>query len=268
MKKLTRYKNIINKSKSVGSKPTSYDLFVNSLPKELDYYKNKDNYRLEAAWKAYGKPSNLYEAYFNGLVDVIGDKAIMPSIGYDEETGNYEYLNVGKENDSVNKDIRVWENETIPFVKELKNGGYIRTFDEEQNCWMYTKNAQPIEENVEENVEAFKQGGNIIPEGALHARKNNMEEAEEGLVTPKGIPVVTADGKEQVAEVEKEEITFSKPVTEKLEDLYKKFYDESTSEEEKNELAIKCGKFITKEILFNTDDRVGLIEKIKKQEGL
>jgi len=36
---------------------------------------------------------------------------------------------------------------------------------------------------------------NVIPEGALHARKNNMEGAGEDF-TAKGIPVMTADGKE------------------------------------------------------------------------
>jgi hypothetical protein len=34
---------------------------------------------------------------------------------------------------------------------------------------------------------------NLIPEGALHARKNNMELAKEGGVTSKGIPVVSTD---------------------------------------------------------------------------
>jgi hypothetical protein len=37
---------------------------------------------------------------------------------------------------------------------------------------------------------------NVIPEGALHARKNNMELAEEGEVTHKGIPVVDNDGEQ------------------------------------------------------------------------
>jgi len=55
----------------------------------------------------------------------------MPSIGYNEETDSYEYLNKGKDNDIVNKDIHVWDNDVIPFVKELKQGGYVRTFDEE-----------------------------------------------------------------------------------------------------------------------------------------
>jgi hypothetical protein len=45
-------------------------------------------------------------------------------------------------------------------------------------------------------LEALKQGGqmNVIPEGALHARKNNMDLAKEGEITHKGIPVVDNDG--------------------------------------------------------------------------
>jgi hypothetical protein len=44
-------------------------------------------------------------------------------------------------------------------------------------------------------VEAFKQGGqmSVIPEGALHARKNNMEGAGEDF-TAKGIPVIDNNG--------------------------------------------------------------------------
>jgi len=43
--------------------------------------------------------------------------------------------------------------------------------------------------------QAFKQGGqmSVIPEGALHARKNNMEGAGEDF-TAKGIPVVDNKG--------------------------------------------------------------------------
>lgn len=105
---------------------------------------------------------------------------------------------------------------------------------------------------------------NVIPEGALHARKNNMDLAAEGEITHKGIPVVDNEGNQQ-AEVEKEELTVTKEVTDKLENWYKKFYDEETSKSDKDEIAIKCGKYIAKEILFNTDDRVQLIEKIKQE---
>jgi hypothetical protein len=66
----------------------------------------------------------------------------LPSIGYNEETDEYEYLNKGEDNETVAKDIRVWDNDVIPLVQELKLGGYVRTFNKEKDCWTYTKNSQ------------------------------------------------------------------------------------------------------------------------------
>lgn len=329
-----------------------------------------------------------------------------PSIGYNEETDEYEYLNKGEDNETVAKDIRVWDNDVIPLVKELKLGGYVRLFNKEKDCWTYSKNIQErkrsSEDKGEQVIEEFKQGGktskkkdwnsyyefletlpsnlqkgndtdtlegyrmkllfdqspnmwsfedginqkiftleddgkyhapfvikmpdghyeflksynhpsfkkeieyynsnpefqekyelkskdengvpltyyqyipkaqafkqggqmNVIPEGALHARKNNMELAKEGEVTHKGVPVVDNDGVQQ-AEVEKEEWTMTKELTDDVEEWYKKYYDEETSQKEKDELAIKCGKRITKELLHNTDDRANLIAKMLEEE--
>jgi len=107
--------------------------------------------------------------------------------------------------------------------------------------------------------QAFKQGGqmSVIPEGALHARKNNMEGAGEDF-THKGIPVIDNEG-EQQAEIERNEIIFSKKVTDKIEELYKKFNSDDKSQSEKDKIAIEMGKVITCEIVKNTDDRTGLI---------
>jgi hypothetical protein len=111
-------------------------------------------------------------------------------------------------------------------------------------------------------IGAFKQGGqmNVIPEGALHAHKNHMEGAGKDF-TMKGIPVMDNDGN-QVAEVEREELILNKENTDKIEDLYKKFYSDDLTEQEKDELAIKAGKRLAKELIENVDDRVGLIDKI------
>ena len=103
---------------------------------------------------------------------------------------------------------------------------------------------------------------NVIPDGALHARKNNMEGAGEDF-TAKGIPVVTNDSKqEQVAEIERNEVIFSKKTTDTIEKAYKKFNSKDISEKEKDELAIEIGKFLTKELLDNTEDKTGLIDEI------
>ena len=399
----SRLKNIINKSKELSNKQKvvgdPFDEFKKSLPIEVD-----DSYRLEAAWKAYGKPSNYKAAIWEGLIQPIDENTFkLPSIGYNEETDEYEYLNRGEDNETVAKDIRVWDNDVIPLVQELKLGGYVRKFNKEKDCWTYTKNLQkentldqeqiniqeeqsggiidsfqkggkskpkfedwyktvPKEKNDTTNYDlekaynelpfeeleqfrtipekhldgrfkkpnhmtysdegygwigsdkigwtfypsprqqqlypyekyveywnqnepnsilnyngkiykvspqVFKQGGqmNVIPEGALHARKNNMEGAGEDF-TAKGIPVMTIDGKEQVAEIEKNEIVFNKEVTDFIEQNYKKFYSDKVSSSEKDELAIKIGKRLVKEILKNTDDRTGLIEEVADKNNL
>lgn len=388
--KRSRLKNIINKSNAIKQEVGNpFDEFKKSLPIEVN-----DNYRLEAAWKAYGKPVGFREAIWEGLIQPTGnDEYRLPSIGYNEETNEYEYLNKGKDNEIVNKDIRVWDNDVIPFVKELKNGGYIRTFNEEKDCWTYTKNKpQEIQNEQDEVIEqfqqggksklkfedwyktvpqekndttnydleraynelpfeeleqfrtipekhldgrfkkpnhmtysdkgygwigsdkvgwtfypsprqqqlypyekyieywnqnepnstlnyngkiyrvspqAFKQGGAVIPSGSLHAHKNHMQLASEGLVTPKGIPVVSEEnGKiQQQAEIEREEVIFDKQATTNIESLYKKF-NETDEESEKNEIAIKAGKILTDIFIKNTDDRTGLIEKVAEKNNL
>jgi len=92
---------------------------------------------------------------------------------------------------------------------------------------------------------------NVIPEGALHARKNHMEGAGKDY-THKGIPVMDKNG-EQQAEIERNEIIFSLEVTQKLERLKNDGSDEA---------AIKAGKLLVDEIFHNTDDRTGLIAEV------
>lgn len=403
--KHSRLKNIINKSKGLSNKSVGdpFDEFKKSLPIEID-----NNYRLEAAWKAYGSPKNYQEALWQGMIQPIDETNVkLPSIGYNEETDEYEYLNSGKDNETVAKDIRVWDNDVIPFVQELKQGGFIRVYDEEKNCWKYSKNKpqeaqtesgeiieqfqkggkspkkkdwnsyyeflETLPKNLQKgndtdtpegyrmkllfdntpdlwtfedglkgenpiftkqedgyhapsvlrmpdghyeflksfnhpsfkkeiewynsddaksfreqyrlkskndqgvpltyyqyvpnNPQAFKQGGqmNVIPEGALHARKNEMELAKEGEVTHKGIPVVDDEGKQQ-AEIERNEIIFNKEVTEKLENYCKQFNSDDKSQSEKDEIAIKAGKLLAKQIIENTDDRTGLIEEVANKK--
>ena len=390
--KRSRLKNIINKS--MQTPVGAFDKFKQSLPIEVD-----DNYRLESAWKAYGSPKNYKEALWQGLIQPIDENTYkFPSIGYNEETDEYEYLNKGKDNETVAKDIRVWDNDVIPLVKELKLGGYVRTFNEEKDCWTYTKNSQKREQSIEDKgeqvIEQFKQGKkintefsvpsdlfemdengdylywgdddraiewlknnkdftkqykqwgtpedgektrlvnkkrydqlwfeknkdaifkslrttgfpnlgeyqfmtpdgnpakiaageftpdgqqlyetpegqlytmkqggqmNVIPEGALHARKNNMEGAGEDF-TAKGIPVVDNNG-EQQAEIETNELILRKKVTEQVEELYKK-YNEEESQQKKDSIAIEMGKIITREITKNTDDKTGLIQNIQEK---
>ena len=131
----------------------------------------------------------------------------------------------------VIEDTISWE--PIITIEEFKEGGTIK------------------EELESPEIEETNQK-NLIPEGALHKNKHHMENTE-GL-TQKGIPVIDNKG-EQQAEIELDEIIFTLEVTKKLEELYKDGTDEA---------AIEAGKLLVKEILFNTDDRTGLIAKCEK----
>ena len=163
----SRLKNIINKSKTLSKKQevgNPFDEFKKSLPKELVI--DEDNYRLEAAWKAYGSPKDYKHALWEGMIQPIDeDNYKLPSIGYNEETDEYEYLNKGEDNETVAKDIRVWDNDVIPFVKELKHGGYIRKFNKEKDCWTYTKNSQKEDTLDQEQINIQKEpSGELIEE--------------------------------------------------------------------------------------------------------
>ena len=161
----SRLKNIINKSKEISNKSKvvgdPFDEFKKSLPKELEI---DDNYRLEAAWKAYGSPKDYKHALWEGLIQPIDEETYkLPSIGYNEDTDEYEYLNKGEDNETVAKDIRVWDNDVIPFVKELKHGGYIRKFNKEKDCWTYTKNSQKEDTLDQKQINIQKeQSGELI----------------------------------------------------------------------------------------------------------
>ena len=111
----------------------------------------------------------------------------------------------------------------------------------------------------------FQLGGkmNLIPEGALHARKHDIVSVDpelKGQITSKGIPVISKSegGIVQHAEIEREEWTLRKEFTDQLESLYKKYQEDPS-----DELAIEAGKLICYELLKNTDDRSGLIKNVK-----
>lgn len=153
-----------------------------------------------------------------------------------------------------------------PEVSKLKEGGQL----EEPQEWtpIISLDIQKLEEGGKtdkpkqepEKVEETNQK-NVIPEGALHAHKHHMENAED--LTKKGIPVVDNKG-EQQAEIERNEIIFSLEVTKQLEDLHKRYQGYTNTQKEKDELAIEAGKLLVYEILHNTEDRTGLIKECKK----
>lgn len=153
-----------------------------------------------------------------------------------------------------------------PEVSKLKEGGQL----EESKEWtpIISLDIQKLEEGGKtdkpkqepDKIEETNQK-NVIPEGALHAHKHHMENAED--LTKKGIPVVDNNG-EQQAEIERNEIIFSLEVTKQLEDLHKRYQGYTNTQKEKDELAIEAGKLLVYEILHNTEDRTGLIKECKK----
>ena len=119
------------------------------------------------------------------------------------------------------------------------------------------------------NIETAEEPS-VIPEGALHAHKHNLD--LDGI-TKRGIPVIQNVNDEvetlaeiqqkggelqQSAEIEREEIIFSKELTDFIEEKRKEWHETGS-----NEILEEVGKRVTKEILFNTDDRTDLIEEMK-----
>lgn len=118
-----------------------------------------------------------------------------------------------------------------------------------------------IQSNHQKETEKLQNGGvigvdtNILPEGALHARKNGLADLNPELedATKKGIPVMAVEGEQiqtQVAEIEHSEIIFRLEVTQKLEELRKNGSEEAM---------IEAGKLVTEELIENTQDNVGMI---------
>lgn len=116
----------------------------------------------------------------------------------------------------------------------------------------------------------------LLPEGDLHKNKHDKFDIP---VTEKGIPVVhLANGAEvqtledlqehkehivQDAEIETNEVIFSKELTDYVEEARKKWHDGDDS------ILLEVGKRVTKELLHNTMDNTGLIRKLRAEdEGL
>lgn len=144
-----------------------------------------------------------------------------------------------------------WEPKIISEIECFKDGGQIEWEPEIILDIQEFQQGGKTEELETSEIEETNQK-NLIPEGALHKNKHHMEHTD-GL-TQKGIPVIDNEG-EQQAEIELNEIIFTLEVTKKLEELYKDGSDEA---------AIKAGKLLVDEILFNTDDRTNLIAKCEK----
>ena len=164
---------------------------------------------------------------------------------------NQAILDKGESILSANKDIAdtaASTSQLLSLKNQRKQGIGVTRF---------AKNGTKLFSNEElekaRKVIKFKKGGNLIPDGALHAHKHNLDIED---ITNKGIPVISLEegGKvEQQLEIERNEIIFNLEVTQKLEELAKLGTEEA---------AIEAGKILAFEIMENTDDRTNLIKTI------
>lgn len=180
-----------------------------------------------------------------------------PYYKYVKKKNTSSYKEGGKFTEETTIELTVEETtiELIEPIQEFKEGGTIESMEEpkeETTIELVEETEEEPKEEYTDEIPEFKEGGsvNVIPEGALHARKHNMD--LDGI-TKKGIPVIDNNG-EQQAEIEREELILRLEVTQKLEELQKKFYSEEISETEKNQLALEAGKLLVNEILYNTQD--------------
>ena len=181
-----------------------------------------------------------------------------PYYKYVKKKNASSYKEGGKFTEETTIELTVEETtiELIEPIQEFKEGGTIESIEEPEEESTIELTVEETEEEPEEEttdeIPEFKEGGsvNVIPEGALHARKHHME--MDGI-TKKGIPVVDNNGTQQ-AEIENSELIIRLEVTQEIERLYKIYYSEESSKKEKDEVALEAGKLLVNEILYNTID--------------
>lgn len=260
-----------------------FQVYLQSLP---DNQRDSTNYRVKDYWIFNGRPRDFEEAKRKGMFveqedfddtgKSLGKSWHSFTVAENPNTGELEFMKssshptIQKELDWYNSDDGKYFRSQYELVKTEPYYKYVKRKIPIKQETPQHKNGGSIIELISEttislvdplNVPEFQNGGsiNVIPDGALHARKHNMN--LDGI-TEKGIPVVSEkdNGKiEQQAEIEKEEVIFRLEVTQKLEELEKKYYSEEASQKEKDEYALEAGKLITEELLHNTKDNAGLL---------
>ena len=286
---LQKARNILKAQK--GNKLADpFQNYLQTLPKNQQ---DTINYRVKDYWEFNGRPKDFNEAVQKGMFNKLPDGWHARSVAENPNTGEIEYMKSEKhptrymESDWYEKGLIYNDDGTttqlVPGVEgyeDWKNFTDNYELQKTSPYWKYVKRKTPVKQETPQHrnggsiiklisettidlvnpldVPEFQNGGsiNVIPDGALHARKHNMEDADN--LTKKGIPVVDNKG-EQQAEIEREEVIFRLEVTQKLEELEKKYFSGESSQKEKDEYALKAGKLITKELLHNTKDNVGLL---------
>lgn len=237
---------------------------------------NTDEDAVHELWHflSQNKPNEKYKEFYdnlndNRIIELGGDLNFVKR--FEGDPGHFYHPSELEARIKAAKFKSQGQNYTRDFFKDLRSDESKYGYNMRDLLYMFN------DENLEK-IFNLKKGGtigeeletpeieettqkNIIPEGALHKNKHHIEHTEG--ITKKGIPVVDNEGNQQ-AEVEKEEIIFNLEVTKKLEELYKDYYDSDKSQKEKDEAAIEAGKLLVYQILFNTDDRTGLIKRCEE----
>lgn len=191
-------------------------------------------------------------------IDFIDDEG-QPARGshYLESAGEYVIPRIQE----INGKLKFLSHEDA-VDRALKTNNYLKLTPEEAIDF-----AKNYKQGWPDFFQKFKNGGsiNVIPEGALHARKNNLTEINPELegITKKGIPVISKEeGGEMIqhAEIERSEIIFNLETTKKLESLREQ-YNKSEDKSEKDNLAIEAGKLLAQQIMENTIDNTGELLK-------
>ena len=200
-------------------------------------------------------------------INFIDDEG-QPTIGshYLESTDNIVYPRIQE----ISGKLKFLNSEDA-YNTALKTGNYLK-FNSEEEAIDFGKGYKQgwpefFKDYDEKTVIEYKNGGsiNVIPEGALHARKNNLTEINPELegITKKGIPVISKEeGGEMIqhAEIERSEIIFNLETTKKIESLREQ-YNKSEDKSEKDNLAIEAGKLLAQQIMENTIDNTGELLK-------
>ena len=244
-----------------GNKLEPFDIYYQSLPKNQQ---DSTNFRVRDYWEFNGQPKDFNEAIQKRMFIKLPDGWHARSVMENPKTGEIEYMKAEShptrymESDWYEKGLVYNDDGT---TTQLKPGveGYENWKDFTNNYEL--QKTSPYWKYVKRKSPKFQNGGsiNVIPDGALHARKHNMEDADN--LTKKGIPVVDNNG-EQQAEIEKNEVILRLEVTQELEKLTKKYYSDDYNQKEKEMFAIKAGQLLVFELLHNTVDNTGLLNEV------
>ena len=274
---LNRARKVVKQSQKLqtgGVISDPFEVYLQSLPQAQ---RDSTNFRVRDYWEYNGRPKNFDEARKKGMFEwkedfdqngnSIGWSWHAFTVAKNPNADEYDFMKssshptVQKEIDWYNSDAgsefrKEYELQKIqPYYKYVKRKAPYKDVPiHKEGGSIIELVSLPTEILLVDpnEVPEFQEGGsiNVIPNGALHARKHNMD--MEGI-TKKGIPVVDNSG-EQQAEIECEELIIRLEVTKKLEELEEKYYDEETSQKEKDECALEAGKLLVEEILYNTQD--------------